>query len=396
MSYSKNQEELVEESRIHFSGDQQPVSDIEYKEGDYIEVKLSQGENEPYGWCLAKIITKRDQFCFVHYENYDTIYDEIVLVEQIRPVNTRGGPKLDETEKIATSVPLSIQEWWTTMDAVEKFNNITNKSKVYNVSYRPKDNKIVIVGTHKEVNKASILLNFIIDHQWELVELENENQKMSKNLESKKQKVMKSDSLEEVLVPKDLLGLIIGKGGANIAYVKQEFQVGIHILEHEDEDHKDYTETHIPEDQALIRIYGKDPKWVKLAKKEIHLIRTFVPIPADKVEYVKGYQNAIINDMKEKSRCIKLFVQDPENKSSKESFIEVIGNEEATDNFKMLLETHLGYYDTYKEKEAESAELNKQFTKYNTNYGEGYQGGDANRGGYNNQANKRRNKNKNY
>ena len=41
----------------------------------------------------------------MHYENYDNVYDEIVLINQIRPVNAREGPKLEETERIAKQIP---------------------------------------------------------------------------------------------------------------------------------------------------------------------------------------------------------------------------------------------------------------------------------------------------
>lgn len=350
-----------------------------------------QGEDEPAGWCLAKIITKRDKFYFIHYENYDNIYDEIVVIDQIRPVNTRDGPKLDDTEKIVTKVPAAILEWCTSPDAEAKFNTVIEKTGPYNVCFRPNEKQIIIVGEPKTVNRASILLNFIIEHQCELIELENENLKISKSLENKRQKIMKSDSLEEILVPKDLLGLIIGKGGANISYVKQEFGVGIHIMEDLDEEAKEYTTTVIPEGKALIRIYGKDPKWVALAKKEIFLQKIMLPIQSDKIEYIKGYQNVIINDMKEKSRCVKAFVHDAQD-GNEESVIEVIGNEDAIENIKMLLDTHLSYYETYQEKDATSKELNKQVTKINNNYGEGFQQRDEGRGGYNN----RRRNNKKY
>ena len=103
--FRHGQEELVEESRIHFWGDQEAVEEVDYKNGDYIEVKLQQGADHPCGWWLAKIIERRDNLFFVHYENYDNVYDEIVLINQIRPVNAREGPKLEETERIAKQIP---------------------------------------------------------------------------------------------------------------------------------------------------------------------------------------------------------------------------------------------------------------------------------------------------
>lgn len=387
--YSKDQEEAVEERRVRWNTLIEDGSNVEYSVGDYIEVKHKSAEGAPEGWCLAKIIHKRDEFFFVHYENYENIYDEIVIIDQIRPVNTRDGPTAEELHRNAIKVPANIIDWCTTDDCVEKFDTIISKTNVYNVSYRPVENEIVIIGKQKPVQRASILVTFVIDHQHELIQLENENIKISKNIESKRLKI-RGNSVEEVLVPKDLLGLIIGKQGVNISYVKQEFGVGIHIVEPSDEDVREYTETEIPEDKALIRIFGKEQKWVKLAKREIYLQKVNLPIEADKVDYVKGYQNSIVNDIKEKSRCVKVFVHDPE-KGSNEAIIEAIGNEDAIENLKMLLETHLGFYSTYQSKENTNRELSKQMNKINTNYADAFYGNE----GYKNQGNannRRRNK----
>ena len=365
--------------------------DIEYSDGDYIEVKHSSVEGEPEGWCLARINHKRDKFYFVHYENYENIFDEIVMFESIRPVNPRGGPKLEEIERDFVVVPLSIAEWCASPDWEEKLNLvIQNKTKVYGISYRPEESQIVIIGELKAVNKAKMLVDFIIAHQIDLTAIDGDISKTSKTIESKKQKI-KSDAIEEILVPKELLGLIIGKGGSNISYVKQEFGVGIHIIEHNEEDSKEFTEQDIPEDKALIRISGKDHNLVLAAKREIHLQRITIPIDADKIDYVKGYSNVIINDIKEKSKCVKVFLHDPE-RNSNEGILEVIGNEDSLEDLEMLLETHMGYFNTYQEKDITSRELSKQMNKISSSYAETSYGNEGQGKAQGNQNQRRRNK----
>jgi predicted PilT family ATPase len=252
---------------------------------------------------------------------------------------------------------------------VEKLNSILSKVGVYNISFNAAEKEMVIVGESKPVDKAAILTTFVIDHQVELIGLEQENSKILKSIETKRQKI-KGDSVEEVLVPKELLGLIIGKSGANLTYVKKEYGVGIHILENDMEDAKEFTNTDIPEDKALIRIYGKDPEWVKAAKSFMCLQRITYPIEADKIDYVKGYQNTIVNDIKEKSGCIKLFVHDPE-KGAFEGFVEAIGNEEALERLQLLMDTHMEFYGTHQDKQNKNRELTKQASKYNS-YGEAF------------------------
>jgi predicted PilT family ATPase len=233
------------------------------------------------------------------------------------------------------------------------------------------------VGEKKPVEKSAVLVAFIVEHQCELLQLDNENIKISKNLDSKRQKI-KSEAIEEVFVPKDLLGLIIGKGGSNLQYVKQEYGVGVHIIESSSEESQEYTETEIPEGKALIRVYGKDPKWVKQAVKDIFLQKVNITIEADKVAYCKGFQNQIVNDMKEKSGCVKVFIHEAEQ-GSEEAIIETIGNEDSLERLRMLLDTHLSYFEDYRQKEDVNRDLNKQMNKLNQNYGGGYYPNDANK-----------------
>lgn len=312
------------------------------------------------------------------------------MFESIRPVNARGGPTLEEIERGFVDVPPTLSDWCATPDCTEKLNLAISKSKVYNITYRPEESKIVIIGELKPVSKAKILVEFIVAHQLDLTVIDGENSKVSKNIEIRKQKI-RSDNIEEILVPKELLGIIIGKSGSNISYIKQEFGVGIHIIEHNQEDTKEYTEIEIPEDKALIRISGKDPKSVNLAKREIYLQRIMIPIEADKIDYIKGYQNVIINDIKEKSRCVKVFLHDPEQ-NEEEGMLEAIGNEDSLEDLEMLLETHLSYFNTYKEKENTSRELSKQMNKISTNYADGGYGNEGQGKSQGGQNQRRRNK----
>lgn len=288
------------------------------------------------------------------------------MEDQIRPVNDRGTLEIGELKRASMKVPGAILSWASTEDAVQKFNNVIERTGIYGAAFRPAEKEIVAIGEKKPVDRATILLSFIIDHQKDLSQIEQENRKIMKNIETKKSKI-KSEAVEEVLVPKELLGIIIGKSGANLTYIKQEYGVSIHIVESED-DSRDYTDTEIPEDKALIRIYGNNKSWVKEAKAYICLSRNTYPIEANKIEYFRGYKNSIINDMKEKSGCVKVFIHEPE-KGSKEGLMEAIGNEESLEALRLLMETHLEYFETYRNKENETRELSKQESKYNT-YGD--------------------------
>lgn len=365
--YSDGLEEAVEERRVRWNAVICDSTDVEFTEDSYVEVRHRTSEDEPLGWCLAKIIHKRGNFYFVHYENYENTYDEIVMGEQIRPVNDKGNLEIEKLKRTAMKIPGQILAWASTDDCVEKLNNVISRVGLYNASFRPEEKEIVLIGEKKPVDRGAILTAFVIDHQKDLASIEMENKKILKNIENKKSKI-KSQAVEEVLVPKELLGIIIGKSGANITYVKQEYGVNIHIVEENSENTKDYTDTIIPEDKALIRIYGSNQSWVKEAKSYICISRNTYPIEAKKIDYFKGYKNSILSDMKEKSGCVKIFVHDPE-KGSDQGLIEAIGNEESLESLRLLMETHMEYYETYRNKENETRELSRQESKYN-NYGE--------------------------
>lgn len=388
ISSSNGQEETVEENQVRWLADEDQSIDLDqFQEGDFVEVRHRNSDEEPEGWCKAKIISKDGRFLYVHYESYENVYDEIVLVDDIRQINDIGGPLLADIHKETIEIPPSVIEWCSTQDWLEKLDHVFNKTNLLNISYRPDQNQIVVIGRQKPVNKAKILASFIIAHQTDLAQLDNDNQRLNRTLEAKRQKA-KNEAVEEVLVDKDFIGLIIGKGGSNISYIKQEYGVGIQIVEDREDETKD-SEQQIPRDKTLVRIYGKDAKSVNLAKREVFIKRVNIPIEASKIEYVKGYQNTAINDMREKSKCFKVFLYDPE-KNSKDGILEVIGNEDSIDSLKSLLDTHMSFFNTYQEKDNTARELDSKMNKLNSNYPDATNEGESQ--GKKTQGNRKRNK----
>ncbi|CAI2366375.1 unnamed protein product [Moneuplotes crassus] len=384
------QEEAVQEGRVRWNSVFKGNCDIDYEEDSYVEVRHRPSEGEPLGWCLAKIIHKRGNLYFVHYENYENIYDEIVVQEQIRPVNDRGCIEIDELKRGALKVPGPILSWATTDDCVEKLNNVIAKTGIYNASFRPEDAEIVFIGEKKPVDRAIVLISFVIDHQKDLAQIDINHNNIAKSIENKKA-MIKNQAVEEVLVPRDVLGIIIGKAGANLNFIKQEYKVNIQIIEADAEDVHDYTDTIIPENKALIRIFGNNRNWVAEAKSYICINKNTYPIEKDKIDYFRGYKNSILNDMKERSGCVKIFVHDP-IKGSNEGEIEAIGNEESLENLRLLIETHMDYYDTYQDKESENVELITQKSKYNS-YGKNFYTNDDQKGAGGNKRKPKRGRN---
>jgi len=323
----------------------------------------------------------------VHYENYENVYDEIVMGDQIRPVNDKGTVEIENLKRSSTKVPSAVFSWAQTDDCVEKLENVISRTGIYNASFRPEEKEIVLIGEKKPVDRAEILVSFIIEHQKDLAQIDNDNEKILKNIETKKSKI-KSQAVEEVLVPKELLGIIIGKSGANLNFIKQEYNVNIQIIEANSEEAHSYTDTVIPENKALVRIFGSNQSWVKEAKAYICINRNTYPIEKDKIDYIRGYKNSILNDMKEKSGCVKIFVHEPKG-GSNEGMIEVIGNEESLENLRLLMETQMEYFETYKHKENENIELRTQENKYNS-YGDNFFTNEDHKG--NSNSHRRRNK----
>ena len=311
-------------------------------------------------------------------------------MDDIRPINDQEGPKLADIHREAIDVPASVIEWCNSQDCEERLSYVLRKTHCYNISYRPIENQIVAIGDQKPVKKAGILISFILAHQNDIAEIDSNNFRMSKTLEVNKQKA-KNEAVEEVMIDKDLVGLIIGKGGSNISYIKQEYGVGIQIIDYSGEEEMKESEKEIPEDKALIRIYGKDAKSVSMAKKEINIQRIMIPIEANKIDYVKGYQNSSINEIREKSKCSKIFLHDPE-KGRKEGNLEVIGNEEAIDGLKSLLDTHLSYFKEYQDKDNTSRDLDKKLNKINSNYADALDEGENSKKPQGNPNQKRRTK----
>lgn len=68
--------------------------------------------------------------------------------------------------------------------------------------------------------------------------------------------------------------------------------------------------------------------------------------------------------------------------------LEAIGNEESLESLRLLIETHMDYYETYQRKEAENMELRSQESKYKS-YGNNFYSSEDHKGAG---GNKRRGK----
>ena len=310
------------------------------------------------------------------------------MESQIRPVNARGNVEIESIQRDTVQVPNSVIPWCMSNDWDQKLDKIISKTDIYNASFRSKEKVIVLVGKEKAVKKANSLMSFVMDHQKDISLIDAENMKLQKKITDTQNKI-KAESVEEVLIDKDLVGIIIGKSGATISSINQEFGVNVQIHSADDQDLYDFTDTEIPEDKALVRVIGNNRKWMKEAIDYINIRKGEFKIPKDKIEYVKGSQMVILNDLKNKSGCFRIFVHEA-RQGEDYGRLEAIGNEEALDQLKLLYEQHLEYYSTYQEKEEKGRELSKKQSKYN-NYGDSFYSLD---GGYRGRGNGRGGKNR--
>jgi predicted PilT family ATPase len=139
------------------------------------------------------------------------------------------------------------------------------------------------------------------------------------------------------MVERNLVALVIGKGGSNIRDIEDKYNVKI-IIEKEEGNNNDH--------QKKVIIIGKDKRSVEMATEDVNLQRTKIEVDGQNINYVCGSHDSNLRYFEQQAKIISVNVE----RSSKDKniyYLEVIGKESANEEFKTLIQTHLDYQDHF-------------------------------------------------
>ena len=202
-----------------------------------------------------------------------------------------------------------------------------------------------------ESRAAKSLLELHISHQVEYQARMEKHQQLQNDLEETNREFQ--DGLRvEFKVPRELLGLVIGKGGAHVNEVKSKTGVERIVVDPR---------------SATVRIKGSDADSVAQARSMLEYADETLPLKRGEAGCVIGGGGAVIKDIRFKSGCTRVDVDTADDGTE---CVRILGTVSAVTLAKTLITTHLKYNMKFQELQSEKEEITRRLAAIDTSFAE--------------------------
>ncbi|RNA09091.1 fragile X mental retardation syndrome-related 1 isoform X2 [Brachionus plicatilis] len=187
--------------------------DASLKPGDECEVLVeNKAENEPSYWCPATVKMTKGEFFVVEFK--DDSQTEIFPSDKIRIPNRNGPLKENFLHKTEFKVPDDLQELYKTEDPSKDFRKACNALSVH---YDPENHSLSVISDQESGIKRAVILSEIhFKALRQKSMLLRRTHEIAQQIERNRQQQLNAKYSEEFCVAKELMGLAIGSHGSNI------------------------------------------------------------------------------------------------------------------------------------------------------------------------------------
>lgn len=188
---------------------------VTLKASDDCEV-LTEGKNddEPSGWWPATVKMMKGEFFVVDYKIQDeTKYSDIIPSDKIRSPNKNGPIQQSFFHKIVFQMPEDLRETYKRDNCSKDFRKACGAISVY---YDEKLNNLSLIFDQESgIKRASLLCDQHFKTLRQKINLLRRTQELAQQIEKNRLQQTAKFS-EEFVVSKELMGLAIGSHGSNI------------------------------------------------------------------------------------------------------------------------------------------------------------------------------------
>jgi predicted PilT family ATPase len=185
---------------------------------------------------------------------------------------------------------------------------------------RALQSSIIIAGDKNSVVRAKLLMEVHLSHQ----------SRLWKGPSREATSVNRSSSIS-FKIPEDIVGLVIGKGGSNIASVSKKHNVDVRVS----------TKPDAPSIDRTVTIVGQSDTSVRAAKDDLFGDKFMFKIDNPKiVGLVLGKRKTNLIDISKKAGLYRAQFHEDGNE------VELIGTKDAIETAQLLLESHIEYFKT--------------------------------------------------
>ena len=322
------------------------LTDFEPRVGELVEVKMAESADCPAGWTRGRVKSIKGDFFFMTFDSTSTsgLRDMIVEKDSLRPVCTQPTLDLSRVDRCAVPIDSQLHAWLQSDDAASVFGNIKDRSGLVHVG--PCGEVVTMIGDAVAVRRGRMLLEVHVKHQKELLSFQDRRDKKLKALDEQRQRYA-SQVHVEFSVSADVIGLVIGKGGENIKRVSAQHKVEARVVESANQNRT-----------VTIKVSGDSHETVNAARMDLEITSQNYKVDEKLVGWLLGKQMRNIQEIQQKSGLLHARFQ----RDSK--ILELCGTRLQIEDAIVLLDSHMQYYDVYKEYDREDDALFKDLNSF--------------------------------